>query len=168
MNAKATKFIKSWLGLTRSTSVAVLHHPVILDIPFFSDYNTKAKLSYLSSVCLSPDPFIEELSSIAHSSSFMTENGIPLESKSIHTKAIYSPLNLQIGRLFQGPLNPFTETNVRRCGLPSSTQLQFRVSTVRPAHWKRRTASGAESWMAYQQVNYHSSFVLPPTPFQLL
>ena len=27
--------------------------------------------------------------------------------------------------------------------------------------------SGAESWMAYQQVNYHSSFVLPPTPLNL-
>ena len=67
MNAKATKFIKSWLGLTRSTSVAVLHHAVILDIPFLSDYNTKAKLSYLSSVCRSPDPFIEELSSPVHS-----------------------------------------------------------------------------------------------------
>ena len=98
MNAKATKFIKSWLGLTRSTSVAVLHHPVILDIPFLSDYNTKVKLSYLSSVCLSPDPFIEELSSIALSSSFMTENGIPLESKSIHTKAIESLESINISR----------------------------------------------------------------------
>ena len=88
MNAKATKFVKSWLGLTWSTSVAVLHHPTILDIPFLSDFNTKAKLSYLSSVCLSPDPLINEISSIALSNSFMEEHGIPLEAKTIHTKAI--------------------------------------------------------------------------------
>ena len=90
MNAKATKFVKSWLGLTRSTSVAVLHHPTILDIPFLSDFNTKAKLSYLSSVCLSPDHLINEISSITLSNSFMEELGIPLEAKTIHTKAIQS------------------------------------------------------------------------------
>ena len=52
-NVLATKFVKSWLGLTRSTSVAVIHHPSILNIPFLSDYSTKAKLSFLSAVTTS-------------------------------------------------------------------------------------------------------------------
>ena len=57
MNATATKYIKRWLGLTRSTSVAIIHHPAVLDIPFLQEFRTKAKLSYLSAVTLSTDPF---------------------------------------------------------------------------------------------------------------
>ena len=30
MNLLATRYIKSWLGLSRSTTVAVIHHPSIL------------------------------------------------------------------------------------------------------------------------------------------
>ena len=67
-NALATKFVKSWLGLTRSTSVAVIHHPSILNIPFLSDYSTKAKLSFLSAVTTSKDPLIE-IASVALSPS---------------------------------------------------------------------------------------------------
>ena len=43
-NVLATKCVKSWLGLTCSTSVAVLHHPAVLDVPFLSHYRTKDKL----------------------------------------------------------------------------------------------------------------------------
>ena len=135
MNAKATKFVKSWLGLTRSTSVAVLHHPTILDIPFLSDFNTKAKLSYLSSVCLSPDPLINEISSIALSNSFMEEHGIPLEAKTIHTKAIQSIETITRKTLSRKTM----KTSVRRLGLLTSTLLQFSISTMMSAHWKVRT-----------------------------
>ena len=34
-NALATKCVKSWLELTRATSVAVLHHPNVLNIREF-------------------------------------------------------------------------------------------------------------------------------------
>ena len=62
----ATKYIKRWLGLTRSTSVAIIHHPAVLDIPFLQEFRTKAKLSYLTSaVALSVNPLIAEISSLA-------------------------------------------------------------------------------------------------------
>ena len=65
MNATATKYIKRWLGLTRSTSVAIIHHPAVLDIPFLQEFRTKAKLSYLSAVTLSANPLIAEISFLA-------------------------------------------------------------------------------------------------------
>ena len=64
-NALATKLVKKWLGLTRSTTVAVLHHPSVLDIPFLDDFSTKAKLTFLSAATISRDPLIEEIASIA-------------------------------------------------------------------------------------------------------
>ena len=33
-NVLGTKCVKTWLGLTRVTSVVVLHHPDVLNIPF--------------------------------------------------------------------------------------------------------------------------------------
>ena len=38
MNATATKYIKRWLGLIRLTSVAIIHHPAVLDIPFLQEF----------------------------------------------------------------------------------------------------------------------------------
>lgn len=75
-NALASKFIKSWLGLTRSTTVAVIHHPSILNIPFLEDYSSKAKLSFLAAVTISKDPLIEEISDLALSLSFRSAQGI--------------------------------------------------------------------------------------------
>ena len=49
----------------RSTSVAIIHQPAVLDIPFLQEFRTKAKLSYLSAVTLSADPLIAEISSLA-------------------------------------------------------------------------------------------------------
>ena len=65
MNAMATKYVKRWLGLTRSTSVAIIHHLAVLDIPFLQEFRTKAKLSYLSAATLSANPLIAEISSLA-------------------------------------------------------------------------------------------------------
>ena len=76
-NALATKCIKSWLGLCRSTTVAVLHHPSVLNIPFLDSYSTAAKLSYLSAVTVSEDPLIKEIASLYSSSAFQKNYKIP-------------------------------------------------------------------------------------------
>lgn len=53
LNGIATKLVNKWLGLTKSTTAAVLHHPGVLDIPFPADFSFKAKLNYnLSAVTL--------------------------------------------------------------------------------------------------------------------
>ena len=64
LNALATRLVKRWLGLTRSTTVTVLHHPSVLDIPYLEDFSTKAKLTYLSAVTVSHDPLVEEIASL--------------------------------------------------------------------------------------------------------
>ena len=64
-NPVATKCIKSWLGFSRSTTVAVIHHPAVLDIPFLSSFSAKAKISYLSEVTVSKDPLINEIASLS-------------------------------------------------------------------------------------------------------
>ena len=87
MNAMATKYVKKWLGLTRSTTVAVVHHPAVLDIPFLHEYRTKAKLTYLSAVTLSSDPLIAEISSLALSNSFEKHQCISPETKAIYSLA---------------------------------------------------------------------------------
>ena len=63
-NALATELVKKWLGLTRSTTVVVLHHPSILDIPLLEDFSTKFKLNFLSVATVSEDPLIEEIASL--------------------------------------------------------------------------------------------------------
>ena len=75
LNGMTTKLVKQWLGLTRSTTTAVLHHPAVLDIPFLSDYSLKAKLNYLSSISLSEDPLIKEIASCSLSSSAIGSSG---------------------------------------------------------------------------------------------
>ena len=80
-NALGTKCVKTWLGLTRSTSVAVLHHPDVLNIPFLSSYRTKAKLTYLSSVIMSRDPLIEEIADLSTTAISMKHIGIPKDAK---------------------------------------------------------------------------------------
>ena len=60
------------MGLTRSTSAAVLHHPNVLNISSLASLKTKVKLTYLASVeaicsgylasvVVSQDPFIAVL-----------------------------------------------------------------------------------------------------------
>ena len=87
LNSTATKFIKSWLGLTCSTTVAVIYHPAVLDIPSLAAQNTPAKLTYLASVYLTPDPLLQEISSVALTVNFMEVNRFPSETKSIISQA---------------------------------------------------------------------------------
>ena len=52
LNSFATRYIKKWLGLTNSTTVAVIHHPSVLNIPTLESYSISAKLNYLAAVIL--------------------------------------------------------------------------------------------------------------------
>ena len=70
LNSLATRYIKKWLGLTCSTTVAVIHHPSVLNIPTIESCYTSAKTNYLAAVTLSPDPMIAEISHFSLSSSF--------------------------------------------------------------------------------------------------
>ena len=58
LNSLATRYIKKWLGLSRSTTIAVIHHPSVLNIPTLESCSTSAKISYLATVTLSSDPII--------------------------------------------------------------------------------------------------------------
>lgn len=49
MYSLATKYIKTWLGLTWSTSVAVLHHTAVLNIPALASCTSK-EYQYLSAI----------------------------------------------------------------------------------------------------------------------
>ena len=53
LNSLATRYIKKWLGLSRSTTVAVIHHPSVLNIPALESCSIPAKISYLATVTLS-------------------------------------------------------------------------------------------------------------------
>ena len=56
--------------------MAVIHHPVVLNIPTLENRSTSAKISYLAAVMLSPDPVIKEISGTALSNSFGRAHGI--------------------------------------------------------------------------------------------
>ena len=56
--------------------MAVIHHPVVLDIPFLSSFSAKAKISYLPAVTVSKD-LINEIASLSSVSSFIAAAGIP-------------------------------------------------------------------------------------------
>ena len=77
LNSMATRFMKRWLGLCRSTTVAVIHHPSVLNIPRLESYSTSAKISYHAAVTISPDPMIQDISHIALSSNFGLAHEIP-------------------------------------------------------------------------------------------
>jgi len=57
-------FNKTWLGLPRGTTTAILHHPNVIDIPTLSELRTQAKPTFFSSVSTSNDPVIKEISSL--------------------------------------------------------------------------------------------------------
>lgn len=62
--AVALRKIKKWLNLPRCFTTSALHHPNVIDIPCLSDLRSKAKLTFLSAISTSKDPFIEELQKI--------------------------------------------------------------------------------------------------------
>ena len=76
MQANAMRKIKKWLGLTRSTTTAIIHHPDVIDIPSISELQTKAKLTFLSAISVSQDPMINELETLLSDDSFLRSQGI--------------------------------------------------------------------------------------------
>ena len=65
MQAMGMKKLKRWLGLARSTTIAVIHRPDVLGVPFLPQLQSKAKLTFLSSVMSSDDPMIQEITNAA-------------------------------------------------------------------------------------------------------
>ena len=76
MKSLATRYINSSLGLCRSTTVTVIHHSSILNIPAPDRCFISTKLSYLSAIILSPDPLINKISHNALSIPFGRTHGI--------------------------------------------------------------------------------------------
>ena len=77
MQANAMRKIKKWLGLTRSTTTAIIHHLDVIDIPSISELHTKAKLTFLSAISVSQDPMITELETLLSDDSYLRSQGIP-------------------------------------------------------------------------------------------
>ena len=73
-----------------STTVAVIHHPSVLNILSLESCSTSAKISYLATVTLSSDPMIEEISRIALSSNFGHAHEISNLSRDALSTAINS------------------------------------------------------------------------------
>ena len=76
LNSLATRYIKKCLGLTRSTTEAIIHHPSVLNIPILESCSTSAKLNYLAAMTPSLDSMIEEISHFSLSGSFGHAHGI--------------------------------------------------------------------------------------------
>ena len=98
MQSMGMKKIKRWLGLTRSTTVAVIHHPDMLGVPFLPQLQTKAKLTYLSSVFPSDDPMIQELTILDKPTAGRL--GIPSEALSVFNQARASIASISRKTLF--------------------------------------------------------------------
>ena len=70
MKSAALKKIKRWLNLPRCFTTSALHHPNVIDIPSLSEFRTKAKLCFLSSISTSQDPLIQEILSILNDDNY--------------------------------------------------------------------------------------------------
>ena len=81
------KMLKNWLGLTRSTSVAVLHHPDVIGVPHLPQLQTKAKLTFLASIDSSADPLIQELTKYCLSEPTVVRLGISEAAGSLFLEA---------------------------------------------------------------------------------
>ena len=81
------KMLKYWLGLTRSKSVAVLHHPDVIGVPHLPQLQTKAKFTFLASIDFSADPLIQELTKYCLSEPTAVRLGISEAAGSLFLKA---------------------------------------------------------------------------------
>ena len=83
VQSHCTRKIKSWLGLTRGVTNAVIHHPNAIDIPAISEYHTKAKLTFLSSILTLEDTMITEISKLLLHQGLTRSQHIPSEVNQI-------------------------------------------------------------------------------------
>ena len=65
-----------WLGLPRCFSTAAIHHPHVINIPLLSEFQTKAKHAFLSSISTSKDPMIKEISNLLLDHDYTKGQGI--------------------------------------------------------------------------------------------
>ena len=114
-NALATKCVKSWLGLTRETSDAVLYHPNVFNIPSLASLKIKAKLTYLAPVVVSQDPLIEEIADLSSSPSFERNVGIPKTAREILQKGVQSVELIDRKTLPHALKGSFKESESTRC-----------------------------------------------------
>ena len=93
----AMRCIKSWLGLCRSTTIAVIHHPDVLGVPYLPEFQTKARLNFLASISSSEDPFIQNLLPLTTNPCFLKRQGFPNEVGSILNLA-RNPISSILGK----------------------------------------------------------------------
>ena len=74
---KLTKFIKKWLNLPRCLTQAAIYHPDVLQLPFLPQIREQAKLSMVTALEFSSDPFVKELLCLLKDPSFLKRMNIP-------------------------------------------------------------------------------------------
>ena len=83
MQALGLRKLKRWLGVTRSSTAAILHHPSVLGIPALDDFSLKSKLIFLAAVSSSKDPFINEINSLISENHFCYSRRIPAMAQTL-------------------------------------------------------------------------------------
>jgi len=61
LQAQANKYLKRWLTLPNSTTLAILFSLELLAVTPLTEVEQKSKISILTSLMSSPDPLIQEL-----------------------------------------------------------------------------------------------------------
>ena len=77
MQALGLRKLKRWLGVTRSSTAAILHHPSVLGIPALDDFSLKSKLIFLAAISSFKDPFINEITSLISEIHFCYSRRVP-------------------------------------------------------------------------------------------
>ena len=90
------KYIKSWLNLLRSFTLAAIYHPDVLCLPFLPHIREQAKLSMVSTLELSIDSQIRECLCLLKDPKFTNRKDIPssvcstLEATNASLKATFN------------------------------------------------------------------------------
>ena len=109
VQSQCTRKIKSWLGLTRGITNAVLHHPNVIDIPTISEYHTKRKPTFLSSILTSEDPMINEISDFLLNQDF-TRSQCQVNQVMVLAKSSISTITTSVMQMHKCPLGEPCQT----------------------------------------------------------
>ena len=71
LQSKLTKFIKKWLNLPRCLTQAAIYHPDVLQLPFLPQIREQAKISMVTALEFSSDPYVKELLCLLKDPSFL-------------------------------------------------------------------------------------------------
>ena len=77
LQSQATKLLKKWLTLPRSSTLSVLFHPFVMNFPHLPNLRDKAKLSLLASIASSSDHLVREASLLLSDGDFTRRQCIP-------------------------------------------------------------------------------------------